>query len=292
MIKGLCFLSVAIALLSSGCEKSGGPEKPETRIDTEMATLSVTLTPERPAAGTDVKAVVSGRAGDVGFLWEVNGEEVDASGDTLGKGMFRKDDVIRVTAEAGGMEAADETVAANTPPSILSVRIRPEAFSAGTEISAEAEGHDPDNDLLRYDFVWSVNGERFYGEILPGKQVRRGQDISLRVVAFDGDDESEAFEARVISAKNSPPRFVSSPPAEFSRVFIYEVRAVDPDGDDVGFSLVKGPEGMAFKGNRLEWDVKSGEGQPEIVISVDDGNGGSSLQTFRLTIGREEQDAE
>lgn len=285
-------LLLAPLALAFGCKGDSAPEEPWTLTDENQGAFSVVLAPERPSAGAEVRAVVSGQAGEVEFLWEVNGEAVEADGDTLGKGTFRKGDTIRVTAGAGGMESSAETVAANMPPSILSVRIRPEVFGSGTGISAEAQGHDPDNDLLSYDFVWSVNGERFYGEALSGEHVRRGEEISLRVAAFDGDDESEPFEVPGISAANSPPRFVSSPPAEFSGLFIYEVKAIDPDGDEVSFTLEKKPEGMTLNGNRLEWEAKGGEGQAEVVISADDGHGGSALQSFRLSVGKEGQDAE
>ncbi len=288
----LPLLLLAHLAVASGCKDAGAPGGQKARAEESESPVSVRLAPERPAAGTDVRALVSGQAGEVEFLWTVNGEEVYASGDTLGKGMFRKGDVISVTAWAGGMEASDETVAANTPPSVLSVRIRPEVISAGTGISAEADGHDPDDDPLRYDFEWRVSGGRHYGETLPGGHVRRGEEISLKVVAYDGDDESEPFDVSGISAANSPPRFASTPPAEFSGAFIYEMRANDPDGDEVRFSLVRGPESMVLNGNRLEWEAGGSAGDAEVVLSAEDGHGGSALQSFRLSIEREDKGAE
>jgi len=285
--------AVALLFVVSGCSDNGAPEasrRPEASGGDGI--FSVRLVPERPAAGDKIKVVVDGDADEVSFLWEVNGKGVEAPGDTIEKGMFRKGDVVRVRALSGdiGSEASVEVV--NTPPSLVSVRINPAEPRAGMDLSAEVEGYDADGDPLRYDFLWSVNGLSFYGDVLSGSNLSRGDAVTLRVRAFDGEDESEPLEVSGSSAGNSPPNFVSTPPSAFSKHFIYEVKAEDPDGDEITFVVVKGPKGMEVKGGRIEWEATGEEGVVDVTLSAEDGRGGSALQSFRLTIGRENGDGQ
>src|SRR3972149_2459894 len=169
--------------------------------------------------------------------------------------------------EGGKSEAETEVV--NTPPSLVSVQIKPGDLRAGMDLSADVEGYDADGDPLRYDFLWSVNGLSFFNEAL-----------------------REPLEVDAVAAGNSPPYFVSSPPAGFSKHFIYEVMASDPDGDEITYAVMKGPKGMEMKGSRIEWEPVGDEGQADVAVSADDGRGGSALQSFRLTIGKEKGDGQ
>jgi len=286
----LLLIAVPLALAASGCSSRGAPDSPKAS-DGEVS-LSVRLVPERPTAGSNIKAVLDGNAGEVAFIWEVNGKEKEASGDTLEKGLFRKGDVVRVRALSGAVESEAETEVVNTPPSLVSVQIKPGDLRAGMDLSADVEGYDADGDPLRYDFLWSVNGLSFFNEALSGDYVKRGEAITLRVRAFDGEDESEPLEVDAVAAGNSPPYFVSSPPAGFSKHFIYEVMASDPDGDEITYAVMKGPKGMEMKGSRIEWEPVGDEGQADVAVSADDGRGGSALQSFRLTIGKEKGDGQ
>lgn len=270
---------LASAVPFAGCTKAGAPGgSPE-------GAFSVSLIPERPTARSEVKAVLNGQAEKVEFLWLVNGQKVEGlTGDSLASGEFRKGDVIKVSAQAGGKESSAETKVANSAPSIVSVEIKPASLIAGTDVTANIEAFDPDNDQLRYEYRWFVNGLIFYDAVLSGKAFKRGDSVSLKVVAYDGEEESEPFAASGLTTGNAPPSFVSSPPAGFSKFFIYDLKASDPDGDEVGYALLKGPAGMEVRGSRIEWDAAGAEGPVDVVVAADDGHGGSSQQSFNLTV--------
>ncbi len=70
-------------------------------------------------------------------------------------------------------------------------------------------------------------------------------------------------------------------------LYMYEVVATDPDGDDLAFTLLEGPAGMTLDAvtGMLTWWVTSQEiGQHTITIEVSDGNGETDEQTFTLEI--------
>ncbi len=285
--------AVLLLTAASGCSEKKAPgtsKNPDASV--EGASFSVRLVPERPSAGHGIRAVIDGEADEVSFAWEVNGKAAEEDGDTLEKGAFRKGDVVSVRAFSGDIEAESSVTVANTPPSLVSVRIEPSLPRAGADLSAKAEGYDADGDELSYDYLWSVNGTFFYGEVLSGSYFKRGDAVTLRVKALDGEDESDPLEVSGPAAANSPPYFTSTPPSAFSKHFIYDIDAEDPDGDAIAFALVKGPEGMEVKGSRIEWEAAGDEGAVDVTLSADDNRGGSALQSFRLTIGREKGDGQ
>lgn len=73
------------------------------------------------------------------------------------------------------------------------------------------------------------------------------------------------------------------PPVEWS----YPLAASDPDGDDLTYSLVSGPDDMFLDANTdtLRWYVTSEDiGDHDVELSVDDGHGHVTPQQFTLTV--------
>jgi hypothetical protein len=73
------------------------------------------------------------------------------------------------------------------------------------------------------------------------------------------------------------------PPVEWS----YMLAASDPDGDDLTYALVSGPEDMFLDVNTdtLRWYVTSEDiGEHDVELSVDDGHGGVTPQQFTLIV--------
>lgn len=279
-------LSTTVMMLSvQSCEKKSD----QTRVEVESAPpggASVSIIPEGPQAGTMLRAVATGGNG-IAFRWERNGEALDVTAETLDTSAFKKGDVLKVVATQGGIETSAETAILNTAPVIRSVTFKPGEISRGQDIQAIAEGWDADGDDIRYEYQWAVNGHTLYSErgaALSGDKFERGDEISVGVTPYDGDKQGAAFEAKAGVVKNSPPRFTSVPPVEFSGRFVYQPRAADQDGDAVSISLVKGPEGMTAEKGSIEWNAKGHKGSFEVTVAADDGNGGQSLQTFELKV--------
>jgi hypothetical protein len=86
---------------------------------------------------------------------------------------------------------------------------------------------------------------------------------------------------------NRPPQIVSSPGplTGTGQTYIYNVRALDPDGDKLTYELLRGPAGMAIDAvtGRLSWtpaaDPKTATG---VIIQVRDEAGAAEVQAFEL----------
>lgn len=285
-------LIAAAALAAQSCSKdepekaSGKASGPEAG-EQARSYGGVTLMPEEPRAGAMLRALVTG---DGELRWERNGEPLMASGETLPTAGFKKGDVIRVIVGPPGAEKTAEAVLVNAPPVIRSVRLSPRPFHKGEDITAEAQGFDPDGDAVSYKYEWSVNGESVYGaeeQMLPSGSFARGDEVAVSVTARDSESAGEVFKASFGRASNAPPKFTSSPPVDFTGRFIYKPVVADLDGDTITLSLEKGPEGMKIENGAVDWRAGGEQkGAFEVTIAADDGNGGAVLQTFELRVGQ------
>ncbi|MBI1910936.1 MAG: hypothetical protein HYS21_02950 [Deltaproteobacteria bacterium] len=286
-IRGLNMILPALiscALLQS----CGKPENQKTELGQAQA-LTVELVPEAARAGATLRAIVKG-AEEAAYHWEHNGEEVaDNTGDTLQTKNFRKGDKVKVAVLSNGGQANAESVLVNSPPSIRSIKITPAELHSGVEVKAAVEGFDPDGDTITYEYHWFVNGQRDYLQTGPAfelKNFSREDTVTLKVTPFDGTEAGEPLEAKAGKIANTPPKFVSTPPADFSGIFVYIPKVTDPDGDSTALTLVKGPEGMRLNDGRIEWNAKGQKGSFEIIISADDGNGGQAVQSFEMKVAQ------
>lgn len=269
-------------LSAQSCRKADTDTK---EADITPGEVSVSIVPEKPKAGALLRAIATGADG-LALKWERNGMALTGSAETLATSDFKKGDTIRVSL---GQGAHAETVLLNSPPVIKAVTLSPSMFSRGVDIKAEVEGWDPDEDRLDYEYQWAVNGETIYSEtgpVLPGNSYARGDAVTVRVAAYDGEEKSVPFEAKAGTAENSPPRFTSVPPVEFSGTFLYKPSIADKDADPVSISIAKGPQGMKVEGGAIEWNAKGQKGSFEVTVSADDGNGGQALQSFELKVGQ------
>lgn len=181
----------------------------------------------------------------------------------------------------------------NTPPEVVSIKLDPKLIYPGTKIKAVIEGKDEDGDPVTFSREWKKNDELLAGETmdeLDTKGLKKGDWITLYVTPFDGKEKGKRKWSPTVMISNRPPEITSSPPAALSSGrYIYEVKAVDPDGDKLTFSLENAPPGMTIdhvKG-RIEWKLPKAEdpktsGSHSIKVVVSDGNA-IAFQGFSLT---------
>ena len=86
---------------------------------------------------------------------------------------------------------------------------------------------------------------------------------------------------------NHPPTITSTPPLMVNRTYQYDVRATDPDGDALAFSLSDAPEGMTIDAGtgRIRWIASPTQiGTVAPTVTVSDGRGGAASQSLALTV--------
>ncbi|SPQ00578.1 hypothetical protein NBG4_280015 [Candidatus Sulfobium mesophilum] len=223
------------------------------------------------------------------FEWLINGAVV-GSGTTLSMRNVpsKKGDNVQAKAHFQGREIASNILTVkNSPPELTKVKIMPEVFKPGDTLNIEAAGDDIDGDPVELFIEWTRNGEPAgKGRSIEGP-VRRGDRISVKITAFDG----ERYSVPVVlnrEIKNMPPMIIDDKKSAYDGgVYTYYLRGSDPDGDTLTFALKSGPAGMTINPQTgvVTWKVPGDfKGKAAFVVTANDGHGGEASQTFNVEI--------
>ena len=99
-------------------------------------------------------------------------------------------------------------------------------------------------------------------------------DYPVRIIASDGESQTEqAFTLQVTNA-NHKPAFTSKPPTRAIEAieYRYAPKATDQDGEALTFTLQQAPDGMRVANNTVLWRPRFGQsGEHDVVLAVSDG---------------------
>ncbi|MBD3249397.1 hypothetical protein GF336_05105 [Candidatus Woesearchaeota archaeon] len=178
----------------------------------------------------------------------------------------------------------------NNPPVITSDPITEAEIDVEYEYDVEAT--DADGDTLTYSLAdapagMDIDEDTGLIEWIPSAS----GDYDVDVVVGDGNGgwDVQEFTICVSEDINRAPYFTSSPvtTALVKEDYSYNADAVDPDGDEITYSLEKGPEGMTINPSNgdVSWlpDYRD-KGTNEVVIKASDGIGGEVTQNFSIAV--------
>jgi hypothetical protein len=114
------------------------------------------------------------------------------------------------------------------------------------------------------------------------------QAVTVFVSDGHGGEAIQQFKVGVQAALNDPPAITSTPVfvADRGNLYVYDVNAIDPDGDDLTFALDVFPTGMTINAatGLIEWTPQVGqEGPQQVRVFVSDTAGNAALQGFTVT---------
>jgi hypothetical protein len=279
-------LSVMSLLLLS-CEAGKPPAKPAP----VNAQYTLEITPKDPMRNSTLILISKGfNLPEAVITWMVNGQPVaDVSGPRITVSEVQKGDTVQASASVAGVAVLSDTVEIkNSPPEITSVNFMPETFKPGDDaLSVGAEATDPDGDAVSLSYEWIINGQSVgTGSRLEAKP-KRGDKIFIKVIPFDGTDYGSAvtMEKTIV---NMPPVIFENKEGGFDgSTYSYQVKASDPDGDTLTYSLESPPAGMTIdpSSGLLKWVVpQEFKGVKNATINVNDGNGGNTKYSITITI--------
>ena len=301
----IVFLPVLLLLFWVGVLACGREERATSgaRQNHPPTITSVTLLPENPNHESDLSLVVQcedpeGDSMTYEVQWMINDREISGSdGSLLKSGNFKKGDSIRakITPSDGttrGKPFLSPIVRINnSPPVIEKVWIEPKVVRAQDQLKVVVESSDQDKDFVYYTYQWEKNGtilSEEKAETLEPGQYKKGDSLSVVVVADDREARGTPKRSDPLVVSNSPPLITSSPPTSLKgNAYLYQVKAEDPDLDPISFALTSGPKGMVIDQTTglLRWEIqKENEGTQVIEIEASDPDGSKSLQNYTLSV--------
>ena len=181
------------------------------------------------------------------------------------------------------------TTAINQPPKIDS---QPSFFADVTSIyTYQVEANDPEGGALTYSLLNAPQGMTIDADGLiewNPNSVQLGVN-QVSVAAFDssGLGAVQTYTIQVQASNNAP--IINSEPvleAAAETTYRYDVRANDPDGERITYSLNQAPEEMAIDDlGRITWNPNAEDvGNYDIEVAVTDSRGATTTQNYQLTV--------
>jgi hypothetical protein len=297
MKKGIGLTISLLLLLSCSPEKMAGPKAAGTAAGTslesaEAGRYSLEVIPAQADRNGTLTAIPRGfRSSGDEIEWLVN-DGPSAKGQTFKMHDVRKGDLVKAKAVVDGKEVTSNVVQIkNAPPELTKVKLMPEVFKPGDEMYVDAEAKDEDGDDAGILYEWTKNGEPAgTGKVIEG-QVKRGDKITVKVTPSDGEDQGQAITVAT-EVRNMPPAIIDHNKFEFDgNVWTYQVKASDPDGDQLTYALSVAPQGMIIDPDtgRVTWTVPYDfRGKTSFTVVVKDGQGGEAGYTAKVRITDEE----
>lgn len=123
------------------------------------------------------------------------------------------------------------------------VRLRPEALTADSELTAEPVALDALPDAAAFEFRWFLNNEALEdvsGPTLAPGRIKKKQWLHCQARAVAGDQSGPWQSSRHVQVINLPPRIETRPVEEFSlpTQISYQIVASDPDEDPLSYELL------------------------------------------------------
>jgi 3D (Asp-Asp-Asp) domain-containing protein len=275
---------------ASGTEAIGVSTTTQTRVSAGDTQYSLEIMPTDATRNSTLYLNSKGFGlPDAKVEWLVNGyPAISPTPDQFNTYEARKGDVVKAKATIYGKEVlSNETKIKNSPPEVSKIRSLPEVVKLGDPLSVEVSGVDIDGDDLTFIYEWTKNGKPIGNENQIEVPLKRGDKVSIKVTPYDGEDYgSPVIMQREIH--NMPSIIIDEKNFNVDgKVYTYQIKAIDPDGDPLTFSLKQAPKGMTVDKSTglITWKVEEKDkGKHPVTFQVSDGHGGNVVYNFEIAI--------
>ncbi len=244
---------------------------------------TVSIEPANPITTEDLQAILVGEASDpegaeveVLIDWFEEGEPVNSldgqltvPADMTVRGVTWSVVVRAYDGNSYGAAEQDKVTIGNTPPTIGSATITPQAGSSSAEFSCAGEDlADADGDEVTVSYGWLVNEELVADQVtnvFPPNLVAKDDSLVCQATPEDKWDAGVPVLSAPVVIGNSPPAGGEAlvEPAfgdKNTAFFCVAGGASDPDGDDVTYQFawvangapIPGAEGQSLEGGQLQ----------------------------------------
>jgi hypothetical protein len=174
----------------------------------------------------------------------------------------------------------------NSPPVISSINIFPEKLTIESELTLLVQGHDPDGDLVTFQYQWIRNDEEIIGETKNGLKngnFQKGDLIRVRVTPSDGKVIGAPFLSAEVKILNSLP-VIQEVWIEPKVVYVTDhlkasVKSSDPDEDFVYYTYRWEKNGVTLGEEKKEALQRGQFKKGDSILVIVTPNDGESLGT-------------
>ena len=237
----------------------------------------------------DFSSKFGGDDADHAYALEVTGQgDIYLGGHTRSYDFFTTTGVIQTTKNPYGDSFLVKLDDGNADPVINSTAIL--TGEVGVLYSYDVEATDADQDTLTYALTTSPAGMTINstsGLIQWTPTAAGDEDVVVEVTDGNGGSDTQSFTINVPVPNQSPTITTTAiTTANVAELYSYDVDATDPELDTLTFSLNVSPTGMTINSSSglIQW-TPAAEGDNNVTVRVDDGNGGFDTQSFVISVG-------
>lgn len=302
------FLIIVSLFLACSSERPAGVDKQkpaetggnvpgitQPSVPAISATYSLEIIPADASRNSTLNLIPKGfNLPDAKIEWLVNGKLVISPTPNQFKAIeTKKGDAVQAKTIIKGKEVLSNVIQIkNALPEISKVKILPEVFKPGDTLYVDVAGSDIDEDAVTILYEWTKNGEPAGKSKQIEVPIKRGDKVDIKITPFDGEDYGRSIILHR-EIRNLPPMVIEDKKFNFDgNVFTYQVKATDPDGDPLAYSLKTAPAGMTIDPSTgmIQWDVPPDfKGRVSITVYVTDDHGGEAVQSFVFEITTEKR---
>lgn len=188
-------------------------------------------------------------------------------------------------------EAVKREVATPKPPEIISLKLSPQSPKVGDEIKAEVVTDGKDGGVI---YQWWKNDTLLDETSDTLKtELKRGDIILVSATPVVEGEKGKAVNAFTYVFNSRPKITSSSIESKFEEnTYTYQVKAIDPDGDALTYSINTAPKDMKIDPSTglITWNVNpqdfTAAGKHTVAVWVSDSHGGKAEEVFYVSIGQ------
>jgi hypothetical protein len=168
---------------------------------------------------------------------------------------------------------------------IKKARLVAETQDNGDILRVVAEGQDRKGNPVQLKYEWLKNNE-YASDSDTISGFKRGDKISVGITPFDGRNFGQT---RTLTSeiKSCTPKLTESKEVSFDgKTLIYQVKAVDPGGDQLTYSLIDPPEGMVIDKDSglIKWLLsENASGSKSVKVDISNTSGGKLIYTLNYS---------
>lgn len=165
-----------------------------------------------------------------------------------------------------------------------SILVAPERVTVLDEITADAKLRAGASSFADVEYTWYVNDREVLGVQRPTLdpetgRFRRGDRIEVEAAAIDERGQTARLRSQPLTVANASPRIIDSSAANRVGIDGLVLRAEDPDGDAISWSVLSGPPGVEIDQSgriRVRQTDIAAAFDGEVVLAASDGHGARS----------------
>ena len=155
------------------------------------------------------------------------------------------------------------------------------------KVIIDAKGDSRDG--IKYNYEWLKNNEPVDGNTDSITGFKKGDKITVKITPFDGKQYGQPKILSIEIAKTTP-KIIENKEISFDGNFLsYQVKAFDPDGGSLTYSLIDAPKGMTINNGTgmINWHLKAEDyGKYNVKVKISGSNGTEVLHSFNIDINK------